>query len=31
VLREAAAQCGLEWDKMSDDERIAFVAEWLDD
>jgi hypothetical protein len=31
VLREAAARCGLDWDKMSDDERTAFVAEWLDD
>jgi hypothetical protein len=31
VLREAAAQRALDWDKMSDDERTAFVAEWLED
>ncbi|MCX7688224.1 MAG: hypothetical protein N2045_09660 [Fimbriimonadales bacterium] len=31
VLREAAAQRGLDWDQMSDEERTAFVAEWIDD
>ncbi len=31
VFRRAAAQCGLDWDKMDDDERTAFVAKWLDD
>ncbi|GBC95690.1 hypothetical protein HRbin16_01482 [bacterium HR16] len=31
VVREAARQRGYDWDAMSEDERIAFFSEWIDD
>lgn len=31
AVREAARQRGYDWDMMSEDERIAFFSEWIDD
>lgn len=31
VVREAARQRGYDWDAMSEDDRIAFFSEWIDD
>lgn len=31
IIREAARQAGYDWDTMSEDDRSAFVAEWIED